>query len=333
MRISVEDARGNPLAVSRDPAVLTRVPRPRVNREALERLRSRWEREDVTDWDWGGLSHALDVPATGGARVPVFVALNREDERVALRLYTDEREALRRHIRGVAALYERHFARQLRDFRAGLTLPLAMRGTAQYFGGEEALYRQVWDEVARELFAVPVRTREEFLAHAEEVAPKIHGVAAALLEQLELVLRRYRDARDVILRLGEKHAGNAAVAAFLSARRADLDQLVPREFVHRYGLKWLHYVERYVLAVQVRAERGVTNLPRDREREAVLAPYLASYQEMQAQPADEAARRGLEEFHLLLQEFAVSLFAQDLKTHVRVSEKLLRAKMREIDDQ
>ncbi len=332
MRISVEDAEGNPLAVSRDPGVLTRIPRPTVDRGALRRLRSQLERADVGNWDCGALPEFINASASGGVRVSVLIALNREGDRVALRLYTDESKARRRHLRGVSSLYERHFAQQLRDYRAELTLPPAMRGTAQYFGGDEALCRQVWDEVAIELFSVPVRTREDFLAHAREVAPKIHDTAAKLLEQVKLVLRRYRDARDVILRLAEKQAGNAALTAFLSARRADLDALVPREFVHRYGIRWLHYVERYVSAVQVRAERGVTNLPRDREREAVLTPYLSWYHRTTAETADETGIRALEEFHLLLQEFAVSVFAQDLKTHVRISEKLLRRKMQEIED-
>ncbi|MFM8359115.1 MAG: DUF3418 domain-containing protein, partial [Verrucomicrobiota bacterium] len=63
---------------------------------------------------------------------------------------------------------------------------------------------------------------------------------------------------------------------------------------------------------------------KEQERARQLAPYLEAVQQLRrAPPKDPAARRLAEEFPWLVEEFKVSLFAQELGTAVPVSPRRL----------
>ncbi len=66
------------------------------------------------------------------------------------------------------------------------------------------------------------------------------------------------------------------------------------------------------------------NPAKDRERARQLAPYLDALKELQAQPAKSpAAQHQIEAFRWMVEEFKVSLFAQEVGTAVPVSPKRL----------
>ena len=67
-------------------------------------------------------------------------------------------------------------------------------------------------------------------------------------------------------------------------------------------------------------ERAKLNPIKDRERAQQLAPYLAVLKKLEAQPLKAAgAQRRLAGFRWLVEEFKVSLFAQELGTAIPVS--------------
>ncbi len=77
-------------------------------------------------------------------------------------------------------------------------------------------------------------------------------------------------------------------------------------------------------------DRAKLNPVKDRERAQQIAPYLEALKKFNANPPKAVdARQRLAEFRWLVEEFKVSLFAQELGTAVPVSPKRLDEKMRE----
>jgi len=73
-----------------------------------------------------------------------------------------------------------------------------------------------------------------------------------------------------------------------------------------------------------RAERAALNPAKDLERARQLAPYREAFQQLAAAPPkSEAARQAAREFRWMLEEFKVSLFAQELGTAFPISPKRL----------
>ena len=75
-------------------------------------------------------------------------------------------------------------------------------------------------------------------------------------------------------------------------------------------------------------ERARLNPVKDRERVRQLAPYLAALKQFEANaPKTTEARQRLEEFRWMVEEFKVSLFAQELGTAVPVSRDTIPGRM------
>ena len=71
-------------------------------------------------------------------------------------------------------------------------------------------------------------------------------------------------------------------------------------------------------------ERARLNPVKDRERTQIVAPYMARLKALKAHPPKSTdARRIVEEFRWMVEEFKVSVFAQELGTAHPVSPKRL----------
>ncbi|MDR3378675.1 MAG: DUF3418 domain-containing protein, partial [Verrucomicrobiae bacterium] len=104
----------------------------------------------------------------------------------------------------------------------------------------------------------------------------------------------------------------------------ELAWLVPRNFLAVIPFAQLTEMPRYLKALGTRLDRARLNPVKDRERAQQLAPYLARLKALLAQPpAAPEARQLAEEFRWMVEEYKVSLFAQELGTAFPVSPKRL----------
>ena len=85
--------------------------------------------------------------------------------------------------------------------------------------------------------------------------------------------------------------------------------------------------------MSIRAQRGIVNLEKDHSKEKDLLELKGVLDSLIAEltPATSGAKRAaVEEFYWLLEEYKISLFAQEVKTTVRISKKRLFERSREI---
>jgi ATP-dependent helicase HrpA len=92
----------------------------------------------------------------------------------------------------------------------------------------------------------------------------------------------------------------------------DLAALMPADFLRTTPFAQLAQFPRYLKAMKLRTERARKNPAKDAERAAQLAPYVAAATRVRG-------REGGEAFRWLVEEFRVSLFAQELGTAEPVS--------------
>ena len=104
-----------------------------------------------------------------------------------------------------------------------------------------------------------------------------------------------------------------------------LAHLVPPDAITRMPLARLGQLARYLRAIQVRLQRQAHDPPKDQQKAAQVVPLWQSYlrrrDELRSrnQPLDE-----LDEFHWLVEELRVQIFAPELKTAVSVSPQRLQ---------
>ena len=102
---------------------------------------------------------------------------------------------------------------------------------------------------------------------------------------------------------------------------ADLDALLPADFLRRTPFERVPHLPRYLKGMQARAERARRDPAKDAARVQELAPFVAAVKKL----GDEAG-----ELRWALEEFRVSLFAQELGTAEPISAVRLQRMIEEM---
>ena len=171
------------------------------------------------------------------------------------------------------------------------------------------------------------RTAQDFNNVLDARRAQLSEAADRLATTITLALKELRAARAALdgLRPG-------AFADVVAEVNAQLTLLLPPDFIESTPRPWLDYLPRYFKAITRRLERLPPNVKRDAELAAKVKPFATALRAFMAEPAISGARPELEELRWMIEEFRVSLFAQELKTMIRVSEKRLEEQVRRVRD-
>jgi ATP-dependent helicase HrpA len=333
MRIALIDSDGREIYAGRDKSVLRQSFSLEEDIDELEDERRKWEKTGMTQWELKDLPDSIMIKGKNGAVFPVFPTLKKENDTVSLRLFTDHEAAGRSHRKGVAQLYNFYFAKDLKFLKKNLTLPLDMEKAAAYFGGKKKFEARLFDRVMDDLFARSIRTNEAFLSHAQECMNQILPVGKRLMETVLPLVRAYFEARSRIYILERANAADPVIKSFLKEIRDDLSRIVPENFMELYSLDRISTLGRYVKAILLRTERGIHDLDKDRKKEAKIAPFMGALNELVKELNESTSsekRDALESLVWMIEEYKVSLFAQELKTAFSVSPKKIEDKIKEI---
>ena len=186
----------------------------------------------------------------------------------------------------------------------------------------QALTEAVTERAFRECFvpsdAPAPRDAQSFAKVLEERRSQLSEVADRLATIVTSTFREWRAVRSALDGL---RSGSFADAA--ADIEAQLKLLLPPDFIESTPRPWLDYLPRYLKAIARRIERLPPNIRRDAELAAKVKPFTAALRALMAEPTITGIRPELDQFRWMIEEFRVSLFAQDLKTMLRVSDKRL----------
>ncbi|MFZ5764642.1 MAG: ATP-dependent RNA helicase HrpA [Thermodesulfobacteriota bacterium] len=332
IRCELLDGEGRTVDAGREPASLTRGAVGSSGGLLLDRLRPEWERDAVTDWDFADLPRRIPVK-DGDGRLTGFAypGLCEEGDRVALRLFAGERERDENNVGGLRALFALQFAAQCRALRKEVALPRSSWALYEGIASHEEFNADLLEFVLTEIFAcrrVDLPSREEFAARVAGLrATGLYPAARPLVEQVVGLLRERRAVLDYIAAL-ERDCRTRPQAGISPEEcaffRAEVARLLPGRFLRRMSGAELASIPRYLKAIRIRMERKRQNPAKDRDKAEQLAIHRQRLTSLLA-PAGLSAeqQRRVRDFAMMVEEFTVSLFAQELKTAVPVSAKRL----------
>jgi len=114
--------------------------------------------------------------------------------------------------------------------------------------------------------------------------------------------------------------------------RRQLDELVYPGFVLDTGAGQLPQLPRYLTAMARRLDDAAADLARDRDRQAQVEVALRDLDELRAKLADRVDPEQLAGLRWMIEEFRVSLFAQQLGTAHPVSVRRIQHAMDDVED-
>ena len=322
MRIELCDEHGGVLAAGRDPGALRAQWSDAARSAFTQRSAVDVQREDVASFDFE------DIPArvAGPGGLDAFPALVDQGQSVALRVFERSGEAQAAHRLGVARLLRLALAGETK--RAARQLPLAQAGALLWagLGDVQALRADIVEGALRELLAgadLDVRQRGAFEPLRAALASGLFGAAMLRFERAEAVAAAQSALRPWLQPplIGYARAGYDDL-------REQLELLLAPGFLAERSRDELVELPRYLKAMRLRAERLRQDAARDQRRMLEVLPYWRRLLALRAQGRDDAAWWSL---RWLLEEWRVSLFAQELGTAQPVSVKRLQRALAEAE--
>ena len=112
-----------------------------------------------------------------------------------------------------------------------------------------------------------------------------------------------------------------------------LNHLFLPHFLLQTDEQWLRQYPRYLKAIHKRLDKIQDNPGRDRKQRLEISQLWQDYQKrLQTLEKQQAQSKQLEHYRWMLEEYRVSLFAQELKTLIPISAKRLKTYWSEISD-
>jgi ATP-dependent helicase HrpA len=284
--------------------------------------------------DFPAVSIPASVPGAGG--VPAYPALHDDGDSVSLAVHADRSEAQRHHPEGVRRLLRIALGEKMKQARK--QLPVQPKTSLLYAAIESRDPRndglkdsdRLRADLVEGAFAalsaeglLEIRDPDAFALRRDAIGKALFAEAMTRLKQAETILARVAEVRAALesnlmgwarANLDDLHAQLAALAApgFLRDVPADALAEYPR---------WLK-------AMALRAERALRDPVRDQARMLELKPFDDALADARDRGID--GRPDWQALRWDLEEFRVSLFAQELGAKGGVSAKKLATRLSQL---
>jgi ATP-dependent helicase HrpA len=331
-RISITDENGWEILAGRDiPDLLKKSPEaPKHDSAAFQLLRCQWEKEGLKDWEIMSLPES--IPLKGDTLV--YPGLEVDEHSVNLRLFFSKEEALSSHTKGVKRLLVMKLDKDLKLLKRNWPLPDNVSAMAIFFGGKTDLEKCMMKGVLNRFLLKDLRRKEDFEATAASVSREIFEEFRIVREHTISVLKAYDKTRSCLNNMEAANRSNKAISGLCAEIRSDMQRLAPINFPEIYTSVRMTMIPRYLKAMEIRAERGANNLEKDSSKAAQMQPHINALKKFTGEISPHISKEkldGIEEFKWMIEEFKVSLFAQELGTAVPVSAKRLNKLRHELE--
>ncbi len=316
MRVEVRDEKEKAIVAARDLRVLREQLDAReedVQSDAWMRAQKQVSRRDVTGQSLGELPERVEVMQAGGMPVFGYVGLKREGDRVDVCLYKRADEAERETQAGWMRLCECEMRDEMRALKRSLG------DLAQFEEAREALREGAYANLMAHLFtrdsAFPI-TRQRFESRVQQARLYLQHLAPQLIQAMESLFETHREIR--LLRGGYPEM------------EADLARLMPTDFLRQTPYDQVLHLSRFLKAIVVRAERAMLDPMKDRQKAEQVQPFQDAVDELMESELMGEKRDAAQVLRWMVEEFRVSVFAQELGTAQKVSPKRLYDKLEQV---
>ena len=281
------------------------------------------ENKKHTIWDFGKIE--MHSPTTGNTpgkmNIQLYKGLHDEGDGVSIRFFKTEEGAKTSHAGGVARLIflelTKHSQKAFRTKDLSFTAQIYLKNigyTPERIAGDlmlKAIRTAAVDNLPR------ISTLEEF---AERIQAK-RGEITAKLFSLTSLFREIMEGASAASALADSAALPDDISDDITTQSA---WLIFPGFVAGVPYEKLEQYPRYFNAMKKRIERARIDKTKDRTKQARFEPYWQQYRQYATSRAkDIKDRTAFSRYRWLLEEYRISLFAQEIKTIERVSPDIL----------
>ncbi len=327
MRLSIRDKQDREIAVSREESILKIFSDGDAQIDhGFEAVRQKLEKEGMTSWDFNDLDESIIIRESKDLSYEVYPGLQAGEKTVALCLFKTREQAEKSHLNGIRALYALTFPSDFNALEKDFRSSPGLKKQASLFGGNKIFFKALMTCITTELFSKNIRTKADFFSLGEIVLPNLYKEGQCFQRSVIALLEEYQKTVSALSGLSLKHQGKHQAAMLLERLHTALKDLVPETFLQIYTPDQITNLQRNVKALRIRARRGVVEPVKDSKKQARVALYetrLKSMIDGLSPDSSKEKRDAVEQFFWMIEEYKISLFAQELKTRFKVSPKRL----------
>ena len=288
-------------------------------------------RQGITEWDFEQLPEEVALKH-GKVTIKAWPSLRDCGESVSLEVVDNPLLAEQSSRQGQLRLALIKGREQVKYLGKHLLRGKELALTAAKIGERKALVDALVSASFRQaIFAdgAILREQQQFEQAFDNGIGKVVMIAQECGETIESLLQPLHEIQKKLRSLG--------LSAIYAAEDIgnQLDWLFSAETLSTLSPETIHQYPRYIKALQVRLEKLGMQVSRDRQSINELQELLQPCREalVEDQPLSFELESALRDFCWLVEEYRVSLFAQQLKTRVPVSHKRLQKRWDELEDE
>lgn len=313
MNIQLLDDSGKIIDSGRDLQVLRDKFGGKARRAFMRDQGSQFERNDIEEWDFGDLPDTVTTPSG----VKAWPALTDQGDVCGLRLFDNPDEAWLSHQAGLLILFRKALQSKINYIQKNHGFTRDMQLQAQKLGG----WQVVRDDLLHAMLAAllidhDIYTQAQYRQLLEQLQPALVPAWQQRIKVMQPLLDAYHQASLLLNSKGIKTFGEAWQDA-----RGQLDDLMYMNVFRDLAWNAMQHYPRYLQALVERLQRLRLDPKKDQQRQQQVAPYWQRYLNYLEQGGDYS--EAMDGYRWLLEEFRVSLFAQQLGTCSKVSPQRL----------
>ena len=278
-----------------------------------------FDRDNVTAAVLDDLNDTIEIDLQG-VLIKAYPGLVCQGKKVNLRALESRKKskiethkALRQLFINSLAEQVKHLKRSIPDFQ---NLCLKYKD----FGSCDDLKRDIINNTIDDVFLVDcINTEKEFENRLQKGKSDLHEKAERWSQLITKILDEYRQLKKL---MKKSTMSQLDVVADIQTQ---LSFLFENNFITTIDAEWLQQYPRYLLAINKRFEKSKTNAARDRQLRLDFSFLWDEYVKRKALlDKQHIESEQLDYYRWMLEEYRISLFAQEIKTKFPVSEKRLK---------
>ena len=319
-RVEVLDENEQSVVVSRNLPELQQQFGQQAKRHFMHSLGSEHQRDNEREWVFDDLPASILTEDGSGQATQAWPAIVDQQDAVGLRMFDTAEEAALEHHHGILRLLSLQLSGKLRDLRKhhGVSATGLMAWSA--IGSPESLIDGLVESSLALLVGnrpVGIRDKAAFNTLLENVRSELGLLFRRQAGHLNKTLKIWS---ELSLQLDDDFFRHRPEV--FNDMRSQLDDMLYEGFVHELSPPRLEHYPRYLEAMRVR----LASLEKDPNRDAVrmreIEPFWHQYLHLLEQGREY--NEAVDAYRWLMEEYRVSLFAQQLGTRAKVSPQRLQ---------
>jgi len=284
--------------------------------------------ESYTQWEFDDLPEVVETEVNG-LTIKAYPALVDNHDSVLIQHFESAKKAKQYMHYGLLRLYSLVLSKDLKYLKKNLPELNKIKMYYAALGSVDEMIESIVYAVLEQLFLPDgkmVRSRVDFDTSIQKGVPKLVKTGNELCSLVTDILQRHNEITQTM-------KGNIQPSSLrtITDIKEQLSMLIYDGFAEDIPLIYLKSMPRYLDAIQKRLEKLSYSPEKDTSKLAQLKPLWDEWMVLTEKNSDsDNIIEELDEFHWMLEEFRVSLFAQELKTTMPVSEARLSKQLKNI---